>query len=57
MHPKVLRELAILIEVFRHPLLELVHFFRTLQQGSIHFTDSDEDHVAELVLEQLRDRD
>ena len=50
-------ELAIFIQIFGHPRLELVHFFGTLQQRGIHFADSDEDHVAELAREQLCDRD
>ena len=56
MHPEVGGELAVLVEVFRHPRLELVHFFGTLEQPRVDFTDSDEDHVAEFALEQLRDR-
>src|SRR5580704_9274532 len=55
MIPKVSGELAVLIQVVGHPLLELVHFFGTFEQRRIDFADSDEDHVAELAREQLMD--
>src|SRR5271166_6188474 len=57
MKAKVGGELAIFVQVFAQPLLELMHFFGTLEERRIYLTNSDEDYVAEFVLEQLGHRE
>ena len=57
MEPQIVGELAILIQIFAHPILEFPHFFGSLQKRGIYFADPDEHDIAELVSEQLSNRD
>jgi len=38
-------------------MLEFEHFLGAFQKRGIDFADADKNHVTELALEQLRDRD
>src|SRR5260370_29655782 len=57
MKSQISSELAILIQILNHPVLEFFYFFGSFQQGGIDFPDSDENHIAKLALEQLSNRD
>ena len=53
MEAQVAGELAVLIQIFDHPILEFFHFLGSLQQRRIDFPDSDEYYIAKLIFEQL----